>query len=689
MSAPSVGTSCRSSAMPTPRPGTGPWVLTLAAFALVLGLSGEVGAQNAIDTDALDLSELSLEQLMGIQVQVTSVAKKPQDPFRTPAAVYVLSSEDIRRSGVTSLAEALRLVPGVHVARSDSSLYDVGIRGFNAGHSNKTLVLIDGRSVYSPLFAGTFWEIQDTMIEDVDRIEVIRGPGASVWGANAVNGVINVITKSAGDTQGTLASVQVGTNERVLSVRHGGTFDDESENGAWRAYAKARDVDASKDIFGPGYNQDDWWHRRAGFRTDWDPELDEQITVQGDVYDGRQTYGSRWTDHINGDFPIEVTSRQHGGNVLGRWMHQPADDETLTVQTYYDRTERTNEFYTEDRDTLDIEFTHHIEASDTHDVVWGAGWRGSEGRTTGTTNFRFTPRRKKLTISNLYVQDEITIVPDEFSITLGSKFEHNTYTGWELQPTGRFTWTPDDDQTIWGAVSRAVRTPSPVERDGFIAALGLPDDGVQGFDGLVAFVPGKDMQSEKLTAYELGWRARTDDDITVDLAAFYHDYRKLGTDEWTTPTLYPPTTVLFPLEAMNTMEGYVRGAELAVEWNATDDWSLTTGYTYLDVYFNAHNASTALNLKDNEKNEPQGVFLLRSYHDLDEQWELDWMLFHVDELVGTGVPSYWKGDVRLGYRPDEQTEISLGVVNLFHDGGQESAQAAVEAAAYLRATRRF
>jgi len=651
--------------------------------------TGGASAQAAVDPEDMDLTDLSLEQLMGIQVEITSLAKKPQDPFKAPAAVYVLDSEDIRRSGVTSLPEALRLVPGVHVARADSSLWDVGIRGFNAGRSNKLLVLIDGRSVYAPLFGGTFWEIQDTMIEDVDRIEVIRGPGASVWGANAVNGVINIITKKTKDTLGSLGSIHVSENERVVSLRHGAEFGPAEENGAWRAYAKMRDADQSKDIFAPGYNDDEWWHRRAGFRSDWDPEVDESVTVQGDVYDGKLEYDSWWTDHINGDYPVHVTSRQGGTNLLGRWTTQVADDETLTVQAYYDRTERSNLFYREDRDTVDVEFSHHVELSDTHDVVWGAGWRGSEARTSGTNQFNFSPRRRKLTIGNLFVQDEITIVPETFSITLGSKFEHNTFTGWEAQPTGRFAWTPSEEQTVWGAVSQAVRTPSPLERDGFIAALGFPDDGTQGFDGLVAFVPGKDLDVENLTAYELGWRMRATDELTVDVATFYHDYRNLATDEYQTPQALPPTTVLFPLASMNTMEGYVRGGEITVEYAASESWRLTSGYSYMDVYFNTHNATTVPWAKDDEKNEPQGVFLLRSYHDLNEQWEFDWTLYHVDELAGTGVPSYWKGDVRLGYRPDERTEISLGIVNLFHDGEQESEIAAVEAAAYLRATRRF
>ena len=665
--------------------------LSLLACAMLCTalLSGLAGAQNAVDPDDLDLSDLSLEELMGIQIEVTSVGKKPQDPFKAPAAVYVLTGEEIRRSGVTSIPEALRLVPGMHVARADASLWDVGIRGFNAGHSNKLLVLIDGRSVYAPLFAGTFWEIQDTLLEDIDRIEVIRGPGASVWGANAVNGVINIITKKAGKTQGTFVSVTAGTGERVVSVRHGGTMGDGEGDGFWRAYAQRRDVPDSVDIFGPGHNNDNWFHQRGGFRTDWDPAVDESVTVQGDVYAGRLKYLTWWTDPVGGDYIYEQTSHQSGGNLLGRWSSQLADDEHVEVQAYYDRTERSNLAYSEIRDTVDVEFSHHVELSDTHDVVWGAGWRGSVGKTAGTTQLFFEPRRRNLTIGNFFVQDEISIVPDEFTITLGNKFERNTYTGWEMQPTGRFTWTPDEDQTVWGAASRAVRTPSPLERDGFIAALGIPDDGTTGYDQEIAFVPGEDFESEQLKAYELGYRLRATEDLTFDLAAYYHDYKKLATDEWGTPYFFAPTLLLYPLMADNKMKGIVRGAELTVGWDANEDWRVTTGYTYMDVTFNVDNDSTAPYLKSNEDNEPKGVFLLRSSHDIADRWELDWLLFHVGALRGTGVPGYWKGDVRVGFRPDDATDISLGIQNLFHDNGQESELAAVEASAYLRATRRF
>ena len=653
---------------------------------MVLALSATTSGQNAVAADDLDMSELSLEELMGIQVELTSVAKKPQDPFKTPAATYILTSEEIRRSGVTSIPEALRLVPGVHVARADSSLWDVGIRGFNAGHSNKLLVLIDGRSVYAPLQAGTFWEVQDTILTDIERIEVIRGPGASVWGANAVNGVINIITKDARDTVGTHAQTVIATDETIVEVRHGGLL---GESGAYRVYAKAKDVKDSKDIYAPGYNDDAWTQQRGGFRADWDESLDSTMTVQGDVYSGELEYLSWWTDPANGDYLFQNDSRQSGGNVLSRFTADLADDQTLTVQTYFDNTHRKNAFYEEDRNTFDVEVTHRAVLSDTHDLIVGAGYRASLGDTTGTSNLSFDPAEKKLATTNLFFQDEITVVPETFSITLGSKFEQNSYTGWEVQPTGRFAWTPTDDQTFWGAVSRAVRTPTPLERDGTIAALGIPDDGATGYDQLVAYVPGKDFDVEELTAYELGWRLRESDTWSIDVATFYHDYDQLATDEYAAPYFANPTLAVFPLEADNKMRGFVRGAEITGKYKPFDGWEITSGYTWLDVYFDPDNDSTRQDLKSNEDNEPDDVFLLRSNHDVAEAWEVDWQLFYVSELKGTGAPSYWKGDVRIGWTPNKRTDISVGVRNLFHGGGQESELAAVEPVGYLRATYHF
>lgn len=660
---------------------------------LVLGLLAALLAPSAVaqDVDPLadmeDILSMDLEALMNLEVQVTSVSKKPQDPFKTAAAVYVLDKETIRRSGLQTIPELLRLVPGVHAVRFDSSLWDIGIRGFNAGFSNKLLVLIDGRSVYDPMFGGVFWEIQDTVVENIERIEVIRGPGASIWGANAVNGVINIITKKAEASDG-LASVAVGNEQEYIAQGQiAGEFEDGS--GAWRAWARAKADDSTHSAFRGHHAGNSWWHRRAGFRADWEPNLTDSVTLQGDVYRTKLRYYTFFVDPAAGDFLYHNTSRANGGNLLGRWTRQISDDETLTVQAYVDRTERETSFRAEHRTTYDLQIDHRIKLNDYHDVVWGAGYRLSEGRHDNSSQFALLPPNRDLYFGNLFFQDEITIIPDTFSVTLGSKFEKNAYTGWETQPTARFTVTPDDDNTIWGAYSEAVRTPTPIERDGFIPIIGFPGAGFNpGNDLLVAFAPGKDFDVEEVKAYELGYRTRCEDGAVLDVTAFYHDYDNLATEE-DGPLVTQGTLDIFPLVADNKMEGFVRGVELAVDLPISEGWDMHTSWTHLDVGFNVDNDSTDPFAEGTEDNEPDNIFHLRSHHEVDDQWQVDWLLYYADRLKARDVASWWRGDIRVGYRPDETTEFSAGVQNLFHHNEQETDGQRMELAWYLKAVKRF
>lgn len=655
---------------------------------LVCLASPNAAAQDGLGAGFEDLTTLSLEDLMGITVEVTSASKKAQDPFKTPAAVYVLSSEDIRRSGINTLPGLLRLVPGMHAVQADSSTWDISTRGFNSGLSNKLLVLIDGRTVYAPLFGGVFWDVQDTMIEDIDRIEVIRGPGATIWGANAVNGVINIITKRAEDTQGSLI-VGYGGNEQehIVGARHGGTF---GEDGYWRAYIRGKENDASRDPFFGHNVGDSWYQRRGGFRADWDSNVTDQVTVQGDVYAGKLRYLTFATDPVNGDFLVHNTSRSNGGNVLGRWTREVSDDESVQVQAYVDRTERENLFYEEDRNTYDIELTHHLQPDDTHDVVWGGGYRQSKANTSNTYQLSIVPRHRKLFIGNVFVQDEITIIPDQLSLTLGTKLEKNAYTGWEHLPSGRVAYTPDSQNTYWGAVSRAVRTPTPIERDGLIPALGLPGFGfTPGTDLVFTFVPSADFQSESLIAYEAGYRFRDEDSFQADVAVYYHDYDHLATLEDGPIFQADANTWQWSLVDDNKMHGFTRGVEFSADWQADSDWDLHGSWTYMEVGFETDNDSTDPFIESTEDNEPRNIFHLRSHHVVDDQWELDWLLFYVDRLTNQGVPSFWRGDVRVGYQPDEQTDFSFGVQNLFHDGEPESNLSNVELNYYLKLVRRF
>lgn len=660
---------------------------------LAFGLLAVLLAPSTMAQDADPLADLdaflnmSLEELTAVQVTVTSVSKKPQDPFKTAAAVYVLDAEQIRRSGLQTIPELLRLVPGVHVARFDSSLWDVGVRGFNAGHSNKLLVLIDGRSVYDPMFGGVFWEVQDTLVENIERIEVIRGPGASIWGANAVNGVINIITKkaSAGDS---LASVAVGNEQEYITQGQvAGALQD--DNGAWRAWVRGKSDDSTYSATRGRHGGNSWWHQRAGFRADWEPNLTDAVTVQGDIYRTRLRYFAWQVDPVAGDFIVHNTARASGGNVLGRWTRAISDDESVTVQAYVDRTERENRFREEDRTTYDVQIDHHIRLNDTHDVVWGAGYRQSQGHHGNTGQFMLTPRSRDLIFGNLYFQDEITVIPDLFTVTLGSKFEKNTYTGWETQPTARFTLTPDDDNTVWGAFSQAVRTPTPIERDGYIPIIGFPGGGfTPGNDLVLAFAPGRDFDVEKLKAYELGYRTQFDNGVVVDIATYYHDYDNLATEE-DGAIVTQGTLDIFPLIASNKMEGVVKGVELAVDVPVSDTWDVHTSWTHTKVDFNVDNDSTDPFAEGSEDNEPDNLFHFRSHHQVDDQWDVDWLLYYADSLRARDVRSWWRGDIRVGYRPDETTEYSAGVQNLFHVHEQETDGQRMELAWYLKALKRF
>src|SRR5467141_2555911 len=406
-----------------------------------------------------NLKQLSLEQLGN--VEVTTASKEPEQVWRTPAAIYVITQEDIRRSGATSIPEVLRLVPGVEVARIDSSKWSIGVRGFGSRLSRSVLVLIDGRSVYTPLFAGVYWEVQDTLLEDIDRIEVIRGPGGTLWGANAVNGVINIITKSATETHGMLASIGGGNvDQGIGSVRYG------SGNGKafdFRVYGKAFSR-------GPEFHSDKkqfdvWEMGQAGFRMDWTAHARDALTLQGDIYnadDGERvsvgSYAPPYAAIIDGAGEVS------GGNLLGRWKRTISGGSDVQLQTYYDRTNRREASFGESRDTFDIDFLHHLTLPKHQDFLWGLGARLSSGNAIQVTpTILFAPGHRTDKLYSGFVQDEIPIVGEKLSITVGSKFLHNVYTGFEIQPSARLLWTPTARQTIWAGFTRAVRTPSRVE----------------------------------------------------------------------------------------------------------------------------------------------------------------------------------------------------------------------------------
>ena len=441
-------------------------VAQLACFGIALlaspASSRAQDPQAGLQTDGGGaLTQMSLEQLGS--VEVTTASKEPEQVWRTPAAIYVLTAEDIRRSGATSIPEALRSVPGVQVTRMSSDHWAIAIRGFAGQFSRSLLVLIDGRSVYTPLFAGVYWDVQDTLIEDIDRIEIIRGPGGTIWGANAVNGVINIITKRARNTHGVLASAGGGNvDQGTGAVRYGNgngrTFD-------YRIYGKANTF--APEFHTDGRNFDDWRTQRAGFRMDWNDTSKNTLTVQGDIYHGDA--GDKVTTATfvpPGQLKLEGNDQFSGGNVLARWRREFVGGSDIQLQAYYDRTDRHAPHYGEIRDTFDVDFLHHISLRTRQDILWGVGARVSPSDFIQTIpTLDFIPRHYTDNIYSGFLQDEIQIVRTKLSLTIGTKLEHNRYTGLEVEPTVRLLWTHSPRQSFWGAVTRAVRTPSRLDED--------------------------------------------------------------------------------------------------------------------------------------------------------------------------------------------------------------------------------
>jgi iron complex outermembrane receptor protein len=632
----------------------------VAALLVAASLFGRSPQAAAATNSAPDLAELSLEELT--KIEVTSVSKKAEPLQNVPAAIYVITGEDIRRAGVTSIPDALRLAPGLQVARINAHDWAISSRGFNNLYANKLLVLIDGRSVYTPLFAGVFWDVQDLMLEDVERIEVIRGPGATLWGANAVNGVINITTRSSKATQGALVTAGYGTEEQGFgAIRYGGKLGD---HGAYRLYAKYFNRDDSA-AGGRGEASDAWESLRAGFRTDWEPSAQNLFTVQGDIYQNRmdQTYNL-----LTPAFPFarddEQLVRAHGGNMLGRWVHTLSDESDLRIQAYYDRTSRETDFFTEDRDTFDVEGQYRFAILERNDMVVGAGYRHSDSYNL-RSNFTlwFAPEERQTHIFNTFVQDEITLVDDTLFLTLGSKFEYNEYTQWEIQPSGRLLWTPAEQHAIWGSVSRAVRTPSRADNDLRVSSSVLPPSSPVNpapFPGVVTLTGDDDVLSEVLMAYEIGYRVQPQEFLSFDLALFYNDYdRLIGFESGPVDASGFPVFLRYPLLFVNSMEGETYGGELAGNWEVTDWWLLRGTYSYIDMKLRRRDSGADVFGDQTEGSTPHHQVSLRSLMSLPHNLQFDVSARYVDTLSALGIDSYTAVDVRLGWRPFRSVDISL------------------------------
>ena len=611
---------------------------------------------------AVPLSGASLEELMN--VRVTTVSREERSVGESPAAIFVVTPEMIRRSGATSIPEVLRMVPGISVGHIDSSKWGVSARGFNDRFANKLLVQVDGRTVYTPVNGGVYWDTVDYPFGDIERIEVIRGPGASVWGANAVNGIINIITKPAKETQGASVTIGGGTEDRgFASFRYGGALGD---NFHYRIYGKWRENDRGFNLNGDA--QDDWRTGRGGFRIDGKPNPDDTITFQGDYYHsmlGRRDF--RAAPNSPPTFVRTNTEDEEpsGGDILFRWTHELGKDSNWVLQAYYDNSSRrgTAGSFDFSVNTFDVDFQHQFPLGERQKIVWGLEYRLTamvfKGTAAGFDN-GFAVGSSPYLQRNLFsafLQDEIQIFKDKLSLTLGSKFEHNEITGFEYQPTARLLWTPTKRQTIWAAVSRAVRTPTLIENDLAISTLPtfLPNGGAR----FPRIINNHDLLSESVIAYELGYRAQATDKLSFDAALFYNRYDRLIVTQTGSPVVDPATgALILPLNRTNNQTADNFGVELAATWKITDKWRLQGQYTFLQM--NLHPSLSV------ERQSPQNQFYLRSSWDLPGNVQFDIIGRYVDNLAGftPGIPGYVTMDARLAWRPRERLEIAIVGQNL-------------------------
>jgi iron complex outermembrane receptor protein len=638
-----------------------PRFIVRAGLALIAGLCSAfpVYATSLENELPDDLTGMSLEALMDIEV--TSVSKKPQKQSEAAAAVFVITNDDLRRWGVTNVPEALRRVPGIEVARIDANKWAITSRGFNSRFANKLLVLIDGRSVYTPLFAGVYWDSQDVVLEDVDRIEVIRGPGGTLWGANAVNGVINIITKSAAETQGTMVSLTAGNEVRGIgSVRHGGQL----KNGMdYRIYAKFNSYDTG---YNPEGAHDDWRTGQVGFRTDWVKTERDTVTFQGDAYRG--VAGERVNIPAGPPGPPPTTvvptvsdTDTDGGNLLFRWSHIMENDSNFALQLYYDHVGVDGAVLYEDRDTFDIEFQHHFNWREKHDIVWGLDYRHTRDSSENNPTFSLDPSARSVNLYSTFIQDEYSLRED-LRLTAGIKLEHNDFSGFEYQPNVRLAWAVDPGQTLWGSISRAVRTPSRGEHDVQLRLVPPPDND----PGVPVYAEGNsNYDSEDLIAYELGWRFNHKNAWSLDVAGFFNDYDKLRTLDGTfNPG--PPPSVQFPFD--NNMTGNTYGIEFAGQWQVRNGWRLNATYSWLNMDLQLQNGSTDTSSQSAEDASPVSKAAIWSAHDFGNNLQFDAALRYAGniEVSGIRIDSYVEADLRLGWEARPGLELSIIGQNLLN-----------------------
>jgi iron complex outermembrane receptor protein len=627
-----------------------------------------------------DLTSLSLEDLMN--TKVTSVSKTEQKMSRTASAIFVITAADIARSGAITIPDLLRMVPGLDVAQIDANTWAISARGLNGRFSNKLLVLVDGRNVYTPTFGGVLWDTLELPLEDIERIEVIRGPGGTVWGANAVNGVINIITKKAAETQGSMLVAGGGNLDQGFgTAQYGGGLGKDTNYRVFTKYLNQDHQPAPGGVAG----FDGWHLLRGGFRTDSHLSGKDNLTVEGDLYTAQENSPAKFLPSVtsSGLQNIDIEVPLSGGFLSSTWDHTVSARSDTKLQISFDRYNR-SDILKEERNTLAIEFQHHFIWGNRQEVVWGGGYSDTDSSTRGTLASSFIPPDLSMQLFNAFFQDEVALVPNKLYITLGTKLEHNPYTGLTWMPSARLSWTPSARHMFWAAISQAARTPAESDTSvranvgGFLGADGTPV--------LLAFLGNPHFKNEELMAYELGYRLALSTHLSMDFATYYSDYDHLGTNEPAAPffetTPSPPHLVL-PFTFQNLMHGEAHGLEMAANWKLTDRWMLSPGYAFEQVHLHVDATSRDISsVPQEEGSSPVHSAQLRSHLNLPHGIGWDASAYFVDRLESGAIPSYTRIDTGLTWRWTEGLSMSVVGQDLVKDRHLEF----VDSSGFVRST---
>jgi iron complex outermembrane receptor protein len=644
---------------------------------------------------ASDLSTLQIEDLMNIDV--TSASKKEQKISRVPAAIFVITQDDIRRSGAIDIPDVLRMVPGLEVAQINPSTWAISARGFNGQYANKLLLLMDGRTVYSPIFSGVYWDAQDVTLDSIERIEVIRGPGATVWGANAVNGVINIITKVAQDTQGGIATAAGGNLlHGAGTVRYGGKI---GARGFYRAFGEGFEMSHFLTLDHQNA-EDDWYRFQGGFRVDEDLSAKDSLTLEGDAIRGNAgeivPVILSLQPPVNGN--VALRDRFSVWSALGRWRRVRSPGSETTLQVYFDRSTRNDTTYGVGLNTFDIDFQHRHAWGQRQDFVWGVGYRLNSDRSANDFRISTNPLALNYQTFSSFVQDEIAILPDHLYASVGTKLEHNYFTGFNLQPTARITWALKDRDMLWAAISGAQRTPSRGEtgiRDNLSVEPG-PDN----LPIVISIIGNPAQKNERLIASEAGFRKAFTDRLSFDSAVFFNRYRDLLSGQAGTPLLETnplPVRLLVPINVGNELYGETHGIEIFASAKLASRWTLSPGYAFLTMHLHPDaNSLDTITGPDTQGSSPNQQAQLRSFVNLPMHWQWTTSAYFVGRLVYQQIPSYTRLDTNLSWQPSDK--ISLGLVgqNLLRNLHQEyngsdltEVPSLIRRSAYARFTWRF